>query len=345
MKIGRLLLVAALCLGSCAEADLGPSSIGTPTTQDLAIASPEIATSGPGTTSEPSGSLDGICAAFDRHVDLLLTDPDSSLLGDVLTGDYPRSDPLLSANNGPFGEEWHELMTELVERDPSDQRPLVETANELWELNQLSARQCGYPVFSAVSAITCDSYSGDQPTCEGPTDPRAEYRRFQQTLEGVETYFEVDGSDWLSEIPGEQLAAMAWTETASEVLIRVDEDDIPELGLWIAAFLESNEFDFDTSSLRDPAFWDRAPHRAIYLSIAVVGGLFGSYESPTNPEGMTLNVRTLASPLMDSSTGGDAQDLYLIGSEFGQAPLTDEEILPIYQALAIDESLILVSIS
>jgi hypothetical protein len=292
-----------------------------------------------------SDSLVGICATFDRHLDELLAEPDASRLLGVLTGESDGEDPLLHANDGPFGNAWHDLMTELVERDPSDQRPLIEAADDLWELNQLSARQCGYPVFSAVSAITCASDSSGEPTCEEPRDPRAEYRRFQQAAERVEAYFEVDGSDWLSEIPGEQLGAMAWTETTAEVLIRADEDEIPELGLWIAAFLESNEFDFDTSSVRDPAFWDQATHRATYLSIAVVGGLFGAYESPTNTEGMTLSVRTLASPLLDSSTGQDAQDLYLIGSEFGQAPLTDEEILPIYQALAVDESLILVSVS
>jgi hypothetical protein len=60
---------------------------------------------------------------------------------------------------------------------------------------------------------------------------------------------------------------------------------------------------------------------------------------------MELDVRTLAPPKLDSSTGNDTQDLYLIGSELPTSLLSDEEILPFYQTLAEDESLVLVSVS
>jgi hypothetical protein len=284
VKALRILAVAALCLSSCARAGAPVEFVETPTTQDLAMTAetePPVATV-PVTDVETADPPSGICAVFDAHLDDLLVNLEEEPFRGLFTGEVDPDDPLLGENDGPFGEAWHALMTDLVERDRSDKRPLIDTEQELVELNQLSAAQCGYPILSAIATMTCAPDSGGEPTCEEPTDTRAEYRRFQQTADRIEAYFEAGGPNWLSEIPGEGIAAMRSYDASGETLVRIealvriDEDQVPELGLWVAGFSEFNNFDFDNlDSLRDPLFWDQADHRATYLSMAVVGGLFG----------------------------------------------------------------------
>lgn len=298
-------------------------------------------------TTQNNSSETGICDAFDAYFDRLFADPDVPRTSDDLFSEdiFDTEHPISQMDDGPFGRAWSSLLAENSSQDSSDDDLLSES--EFTELDDLSAQQCGYPVLTALSVdLSCSTNANGVEECYTRGDPRIGYEEFQVLIQRVDSFFDTGGADWLSELPGEGVARRDGPSGHSVVLLRVRENEVPEIGLWIAEFLETNKFDLDNDkieALRSPLFWRQAEHRSTYLSLSVVGGLFGVYNYPENPDGVTMNVRSLASPALDPSRGDEVQDLYLIGSELSNGLLSDEEILPIYQNLEPDESLLLIS--
>ncbi len=303
----------------------------------------------PPTTQNNSGETD-ICGAFDAYFDRLFADPDVPRTSEDLFGEdiLDPEHPIAKMDDGPFGQAWSSLVADISSQDPSDDGPQIDIEKAPTEIDELSTQQCGYPVVALQAAVvlSCSTNADGVEECYLSGDPRIGYQELQVLRQRVDSFFDAGGVDWLSELPGEEVARRDGPNGQSEMILRVSEEQVPEIGLWIAEFLETNEFNLDRSdieTLRSATFWRQADHRSTYLSLTVVGGLFGDYTYPENPEGVTISVRSLASPAIDPSRGDGLHDLYLIGSELSNGVLSDEEILPIYQDLGPEESLLLIS--
>ena len=304
----------------------------------------------PPATQNNSAESD-ICGAFNAYFDRLFADPDVPRTSDDLFGEdiLDPEHPIAKMDDGPFGQAWSSLLADISSQDPSDDGPQIDIEKASVEIDELSTQQCGYPVIATQAAVvlSCSTNADDVEECYTDGDPRIGYEELQVLIERVDSFFDAGGVDWLSELPGEEVARRDGPNGQIEMLLRVSEDQVPEIGLWIAEFLETKNFVLDgdeIETLRSPLFWRQVEHRSTYLSLTVVGGLFGDYTYPENPDGMTMSVRSLASPALDPSRGDESQDLYLIGSELSNSLLSDEEVLPIYQDLGPEESLLLISI-
>ncbi len=302
-------------------------------------------------TTQINSSETGICSAFDAYFDRLFADPDVARTSDNLFGEdiFDPEHPIAMMDDGPFGQAWSSLLADISAQDSSDDHPQIDIESASIEIDELSTQQCGYPVVATQAAVvlSCSHNANGVEECYVNGDPRIGYQELQVAIQQVASFFDAGGVDWLSELPGEEVARRNGPIGQSVVLLRVSEEQVPEIGVWIAEFLETNKFDLDDGeieTLRSPLFWRQVEHRSTYLSLTVIGGLFGVYTFPENPEGMTIDVRSLASPALNPSRGDELQDLYLIGSELSNGLLSDEEILPVYQDLGPEESLLLISI-
>ena len=349
MKISALLVGLLFLVASCTGEDqtaILVESEPVPETTDQADSNQTLP---PTTQNTPNES--GICDAFDAYFDRLFADPDVPRTSDGFFGEdiLDPEHPIAKMDDGPFGEAWSSLIADISSLDPSDDDPQIDIEKASIEIDALSTQQCGYPVVAMQASVvlSCSHNVDGVEECYLDGDPRIGYEEFQFVIQKVNSFFDADGVDWLSELPGEEVARRDGPTGQSVVLLRVNEDQIPEIGVWIAEFLETNRFDLgddEIETLRSPLFWGQAEHRSTYLSLAVVGGLFGDYTYPENPDGLTMDVRSLASPALDTSRGDELQDRYLIGAELSNGLLSDEEILPIYQDLGPEESLLLISI-